>query len=67
MARIKIVDIPKDLKISKEEMKKVLGGAETWGGTKFCAETWGGTKNINQSAPNVLGGISALGENLSIK
>lgn len=52
MARIKIVDIPKDLKISKEEMKKVLGGAETWGGTK----------NINQSVPYVPGGISAIEE-----
>lgn len=27
MARIKITDLPKDMKISKEEMKKVLGGA----------------------------------------
>ncbi len=27
MARIKIEDLPKDMKISKEEMKKVVGGA----------------------------------------
>ena len=27
MARIKIKDLPKDMKISKEEMKKVVGGA----------------------------------------
>ncbi len=27
MARIKIKDLPKDLKISKEEMNKVMGGA----------------------------------------
>jgi len=26
MAKIKIVDLPKDKKISEEEMKKVLGG-----------------------------------------
>ncbi len=26
MARIKITDLPKDLKTSKEEMKKVMGG-----------------------------------------
>ena len=26
MARIKIKDLPKDMKISKEEMKKVVGG-----------------------------------------
>ena len=28
MARIKIKDLPRDRKISKEEMKKVMGGAE---------------------------------------
>ncbi len=27
MAKIKITDLPKDVKVSKEEMKKVLGGA----------------------------------------
>ena len=27
MARIKIKDLPKDMKISKKEMKKVVGGA----------------------------------------
>ena len=27
MARIKIEDLPKDMKISKEEMKNVVGGA----------------------------------------
>ena len=27
MARIKIKDIPKDQKINKDEMKKVIGGA----------------------------------------
>ena len=27
MARIKIKDLPNDQKISKEEMKKILGGA----------------------------------------
>ena len=27
MARIKIEDIPKDQKINKDEMKKVIGGA----------------------------------------
>jgi len=26
MAKIKIKDLPKDMKISKEEMKKVMGG-----------------------------------------
>jgi len=26
MAKVKIVDLPKDKKISEEEMKKVLGG-----------------------------------------
>ena len=31
MARIKIKDLPKDRKISKEEMRKVVGGA--FGGT----------------------------------
>ena len=30
MARIKINDLPKDVKISKEEMKRVLGGIGTW-------------------------------------
>ena len=28
MARIKIKDLPKDQKISRKEMKKVMGGAE---------------------------------------
>ena len=28
MARIKIEDLPEDMKISKEEMKKVMGGVE---------------------------------------
>ena len=26
MAKIKIMDLPKDMKISEQEMKKVLGG-----------------------------------------
>ena len=30
MARIKISDLPKDMKISKVEMKKILGGVGTW-------------------------------------
>jgi hypothetical protein len=29
MARIKIEDIPDNIKLNKEEMKKVLGGLET--------------------------------------
>ena len=29
MARIKISDLPKDMKISKDEMKRVLGGGST--------------------------------------
>lgn len=28
MARIKIKDLPKDMKVSKEEMRKVMGGLE---------------------------------------
>ena len=31
MARIKINDSPRDMKISKEEMKKVLGGSSAVG------------------------------------
>ena len=31
MARIKIEDLPKDMKISKEEMKNVVGGALSTG------------------------------------
>lgn len=27
MAKIKIVDLPKDMKVTREEMKKVFGGA----------------------------------------
>jgi len=30
MARFKINDLPKDLKISKDEMKRVRGGVGTW-------------------------------------
>ena len=30
MARIKIKDIPKDMKISKEEMKNITGGVSTF-------------------------------------
>jgi hypothetical protein len=30
MVRIKIKDLPKDKKISKEEMRRVLGGIGTW-------------------------------------
>lgn len=28
--RIKIKDLPRDVKVSREEMKKVLGGIGTW-------------------------------------
>ena len=28
MARIKIKDLPKDMKISKEEMKRIMGGLD---------------------------------------
>lgn len=28
--RIRIHDLPRDMKISREEMKKVLGGIGTW-------------------------------------
>ena len=30
MARIKMNDLPKDMKINKQEMKRVLGGIRTW-------------------------------------
>jgi hypothetical protein len=29
MARIKILELPRDMKISQDEMKKVLGGIDT--------------------------------------
>ena len=36
MARIKIVDLPKDMEISKEEMKKVSGG---WSWSPYSTRT----------------------------
>jgi hypothetical protein len=33
MARIKIKDLPKDMKISREEMKKVMGGSGSFQGS----------------------------------
>jgi hypothetical protein len=35
MARIKIKDLPKDQKISMEEMKRVLGGSDPYGPPRY--------------------------------
>ncbi len=44
MARIKIEDLPKDMKISKKEMQKITGGA----GAEFTAALIEGFKPVQQ-------------------
>ena len=40
MARIKIVDLPKDMKVSREDMKKITGGVVTYNRLPFNAPTF---------------------------
>ncbi|MBW1709593.1 MAG: hypothetical protein JRG97_03310 [Deltaproteobacteria bacterium] len=56
MARIKIKDLPKDQKISKEELKRVYGGAAylIYGGTEGESQdkdhkNWGDLLSFSQS------------------
>ena len=39
MARIKIVDLPKDMKVSREEMKKITGAGSTLQGRNLQGRT----------------------------
>ena len=51
MGRIKIKDLPKDVEISKEEMKRMMGGG-------FVASAYGG-------APTLYSANFSFGENIA--
>ena len=52
MARIKVEDLPQDMKVSKEEMKKVFGGKyELYPKEKIIQSSSGGYHISPQSIP----------------
>jgi len=51
MARIQINDLPYDIKISKEEMKKVFGGATNEDLTRFGNLPWAGVSKTIEPDP----------------
>jgi len=55
MARIKIVDLPGDVKISKEEMKKVIGGKVRVGQPKDIYE-----READEVADSILQAVARI-------
>jgi len=62
MAKIKIVDLPKDAEISKEEMKKVFGGITTSIGSIGGLTQPKITVNYTLSAPSVINPGDVIGK-----
>jgi len=64
MARVKITDLPKDLKISSEESRKIRGGAYssiTAVRTSFYGSTTYGTVDYQSAASSVVAEFDSSG------
>ena len=58
MARIKIEDLPKDLKISTEEMKRIIGGWGPFDLSHYTRSIFSSKKHVGI----IIGGIGGPGD-----